>query len=371
MNRFIRIPVLASLILASASLALADSSLKVGSPAPALKVVKWVKGKPIKSFEKGKVYVVEFWATWCGPCKTSIPHITEMAKKYKGKAEFIGVSVWEPASEKEPQSQEYYNKKVEAFVKDFGAKMDYNVCIDDMDTNTMGESWMRAAEQGGIPSAFVVDQSGNIAWIGHPMGGLDKVVGEVINGTFDAEAEALRAAKAKADAAKRMEATKPAMAAMKEQKYAEAIAEFDKLFASDPSFEMQFGMAKLTAMFHAQNAGAADYARALAKKYGNNPNALNSMAWMLVDDKSTIKNPDYKLAIELAQLGVDNSKAGDPMLAYVLDTLAYAHFKAGNIDKAIATQERALAAATATKDFDKDTLKEITDRLAMFKTKKG
>src|SRR5687768_13509035 len=118
MNRFIRIPVLAALILAGSALTLADSSVKVGSPAPALKVVKWVKGKPIKNFEKGKVYVVEFWATWCGPCKDSIPHITEMAKKYKGKAEFIGVSVWETASDK-GKTQDHYNNKVAKFVKDF------------------------------------------------------------------------------------------------------------------------------------------------------------------------------------------------------------------------------------------------------------
>jgi thiol-disulfide isomerase/thioredoxin len=68
--------------------------LKLGDPAPALKVSKFVKGSPVTKFEPGKFYVVEFWATWCGPCKTSIPHLTEMAKKYKD-VQFVGVSVWE------------------------------------------------------------------------------------------------------------------------------------------------------------------------------------------------------------------------------------------------------------------------------------
>ena len=38
-------------------------TLKVGDPAPALTVDKWVKGEPVKEFKKGEVYVVEFWAT--------------------------------------------------------------------------------------------------------------------------------------------------------------------------------------------------------------------------------------------------------------------------------------------------------------------
>jgi len=71
----------------------ATATLKVGSDAPPVAVVKWFKGTPVDTLEKGKVYVVEFWATWCGPCKMSIPHLTEMAHKYGDKVTFVGVSV--------------------------------------------------------------------------------------------------------------------------------------------------------------------------------------------------------------------------------------------------------------------------------------
>ena len=60
-----------------------NNTLSVGDPAPKLAVKEFVKGEPLKDLEKGKTYVVEFWATWCGPCRTSIPHLTELQKKHK------------------------------------------------------------------------------------------------------------------------------------------------------------------------------------------------------------------------------------------------------------------------------------------------
>src|SRR5262245_46540030 len=52
-------------------------TLKVGDPAPLLKVTKWLQGDEVKGFETDKTYVVEFWATWCGPCIVMMPHMSE------------------------------------------------------------------------------------------------------------------------------------------------------------------------------------------------------------------------------------------------------------------------------------------------------
>src|SRR5205807_3002075 len=126
------------LCLASSRIATADEVLNIGDPPPAMAVSSWVKGDKVESFEPGKTYVVEFWATWCGPCRTSIPHLTELQKKYRDRVKFIGVSVFEHDA-----------KGVEPFVKEMGDKMDYSVALDDVpegktpDQGKMAEAWMK------------------------------------------------------------------------------------------------------------------------------------------------------------------------------------------------------------------------------------
>ncbi|MEK7713866.1 MAG: TlpA disulfide reductase family protein, partial [candidate division NC10 bacterium] len=92
-----------------------EPALELGDPAPELKIADWVKGTPI-TLASGKdksVYVVEFWATWCGPCRTSIPHLTELQKKYKDKGlVIVGITDEDKTT-------------VSNFVEKMGEKMDY------------------------------------------------------------------------------------------------------------------------------------------------------------------------------------------------------------------------------------------------------
>lgn len=143
------------------TLALADV-LVAGSPAPALSVDAFVKGDAVKSFEAGKVYVVEFWATWCGPCIASIPHLTEMQKSHPG-VTLISVAGFERGGD--AASNE---KKVRDFVAKKGDSMGYRVAFDG--DGTMAKEWMMAAKRNGIPCAFVVGGDGKVAWIGNPQG---------------------------------------------------------------------------------------------------------------------------------------------------------------------------------------------------------
>ena len=135
------------------------SKLAVGDPAPALKASKWLQGQEIKEFEPGKVYAVEFWATWCGPCLMIMPHLAELQAQYLDKGvTFIGYSARDPNNTEE---------KVAAFVQKRGPKLKHTFAY--ADDRTSYDAWMKAAGQNGIPCAFVVDQTGRIAFIGHPL----------------------------------------------------------------------------------------------------------------------------------------------------------------------------------------------------------
>ncbi|GJQ28674.1 MAG: hypothetical protein HBSAPP03_05580 [Phycisphaerae bacterium] len=176
------------------------ASLKAGSAAPAFKVEKFLKGSPITGFEKGKVYVVEFWATWCGPCVMSMPHLSSLQTQYKDKGVTIcGVNIWEDQAINEETLA-----KVTKFVQDRGDGMAYTVAYDGA-AKQMDTTWMQAAGQNGIPSSFVVDGTGTIAWIGHPME-LDMVLDEVVKGSWsvtEGPKKLEAAAKAYTDAAEK------------------------------------------------------------------------------------------------------------------------------------------------------------------------
>ena len=199
-----------AIISALAVSGLASAQLTIGDKAPAFPVAGHVKGDKITKLEKGKTYVIEFWATWCGPCIASMPHLSEMADKFKGKVDFVSVNTWDFRTSDPKVKEEVgaHATRVNEWVAKNTEKMRYHIVLDD-EKDTIATTWMRAAGRNGIPCAFIVNEEGNIAWIGHPMQ-MDKPLEEVSNKTWDLAAFKVKfdkeasAAKEAAEAQKRL-----------------------------------------------------------------------------------------------------------------------------------------------------------------------
>jgi len=219
--------------------------LQIGDVPPALSYSKWIQGAPqIRTISDNKIYVFEFWATWCGPCIQAMPHLSELSKKYAGRISFVGVDVWENSHDlgkKKPQ--ESFLPKVVEFVK--GQKklgrLTYNV-IADNNAEDMGNKWLKAAGQEGIPSSFVI-YKGRIVWIGHPYY-IDSILSAVVAGTFDVEATKKKIADDKEQRAKMTaqiaEGQQLYKGAMDAKDFDEALVLIDTAIARYPNFAYRF-----------------------------------------------------------------------------------------------------------------------------------
>ncbi len=328
-------------VLLCLSLSASAQTLSVGDPAPPLKVAEWLRGKPVASFEKGKPYVVEFWATWCPPCLKSIPHINQLSKKYSEQGlTVIGVSIWED----DPSG-------VAPFVQKMGDKMTYAVARDEVKADDqrgrsgfMSVTWMTPAGQTGIPSAFLVDREGRVAWIGHPME-MDEPLSALMAGTWDLEKAKAEFAAAREREARLKEFDERLSGALAKDDFKGAVAILDELFKLDPAFATDLAPMRFDLLLRSKDLDAAyAYARGIVKeKLWEKPEILHQIAWMIVDPERTdLDRRDLELALLCAERADEVTQRANPD---VLDTLARVHFAQGQVAKAVAVQEKAVAAA--------------------------
>lgn len=278
-----------------AAVSLGSQAGEIGMKAPALEAMEYVKGKPADfKGEKDTIYVVEFWATWCGPCKQTIPVLTKLQKEYKDKkVRIIGIS-------------DEVKSTVAPFVEKMGDQMDYTIAVSK--GGATHKNYMAAFEVPGIPHAFVVNQDRRIVWEGHPMSGLKEVLDRVIAGEFDVET-------AKAHAKAQKEAQK------KRMEEAQVINQY--LGSAARGSEDLEALKKVEAII----AGS-----------GDNPTMLNQVAWIILTHPQ-IQTRNFDLALKAAEKG----HKSDPENPNIMDTYAFALAKSGQKAKAIEVQQKAIS----------------------------
>lgn len=282
-----------SLLVAGAAVA-SDSSetfITIGDPAPSIKSATWLKGEPVVRFEPGRVYIVEFWATWCGPCKENIPHLTEMAQKYKDKVSIIGISIWENLDDEESDPL----AKVKAFVSSQGEKMDYLVAADGS-KNTIADAWMKPASEGGIPCSFLIDGKGRIAWIGHPAK-MEGVLNQLLDGTYDID-------KAREAREVELKHTRPISQHLERREYAELLKAIDAAVAEKPSLEYSLTYNRFVALFHVDLEEGKRYAKKVFEESNEAPGAYHMMSAVFAAYED-ISPEGYKYGLTLADKGIE------------------------------------------------------------------
>jgi thiol-disulfide isomerase/thioredoxin len=406
-------------------------SLTIGSTAPAISVEHWIsdgegKFKPVEKFEDGKVYVVEFWATWCGPCISSMPHLAELQTTYAEKGVQI-ISISDEDLEtvegflKRPvrgargpkaakgDSEEDSKEKAPAKPVTY-AKLTSAYCLTTDPDGSVKTDYMDAAGQNGIPTSFIVGKSGLIEWIGHPMS-MDEPLEKIVSDEWDRDAfletfrkeqerdlvmaklrakmqrgdaegalEVLAAAKKAAEGDEETQAMygqlefrlKATFAMQKIQagETKEGLADLDELMkTATPAEQQQLKMVKLNAMLSAEMLDeAAGMLTKIADEKETSPEILNQLAWgiyeLAQDEEKEVSEPLMKAATAAAEKAVK----AEPKNSMLLDTLAHLVHLQGDLDRAIELQTEATANLD---EASSDAKKEIEGFLEELKEEKA
>jgi thiol-disulfide isomerase/thioredoxin len=361
--------------------------LTIGSKAPSIDVEHWIsdgggKFKPVKEFESGKVYVVEFWATWCPPCIASMPHIAETQARYGDKGvQIISVSdedletvetfLKKPvdgdeeamaddddgddddADDDDDESQQKTDTKAR---KTFG-ELTSVYCLTADPDSSVHKDFFEAAGQTGIPCCFIVGKTGLIEWIGHPMK-MDEPLEQVVDGSWDRETYLAefkqQQAEEEAQAKKEAELGKflrPIISRAQsgdfegaleliEETRAEAGIDADTLEAL-ASIEARIRTVSVMQLL--QEGDPEDAAKAVEEFTAgtDDAEALNQISWTIYElaaEDDEFSKDLLKAATAAAEKGVKIT----PDDGAILDTLAHLEYLNGNLDRAIELQTRAL-----------------------------
>lgn len=342
---------MAVISMAGGAAAVAETpALTIGSKAPAIKVDQWYKGKPFSTFEPGGIHVVEFWATWCGPCKKAIPHLTQLASTYKGKVSFTGICVFEEGGN--------IPARIRKFVTTMGDKMDFSVAGDTTD-GQMAKTWVEAAGENSVPQTFIVDGAGRIAWIGHPME-VEGPLKQMIAGTYNMDAEGQKRNTEKKGVAVSEKLEKEVTDAINAKDFDKAMAKLREALVSDHPNKILLVGNVAPALFKLNESRAISEFKALLESQDGDVvgGALGTLL-----DSDGLSPWIYEMGIAATQKWI----AAKPKYGFYWHLMAAGHFRLGNPGRARECEEKALTLLKEDPDAASEDLEEFQKALAQYK----
>ncbi len=315
----------------------AQADLTIGDPAPKFQVGKWIQGEPVKEFDTNHVYIVDFWATWCPYCLTSIPHLNELWQKFKDKGVIvIGQDVWEQN-----------DSAVAPLVKKMGTNMTYRVALDDTSKDLDGYMsvhwWKRGTNYHGIPTAFVINKQGLIAWIGFPTEVNEKLLDDILSGHYDMAKAAAEYEKQRAEDIKLTDANDKLFSAIKQKNWDAAdaaAAEVEKILPEKRRPYVSVMRLKIL-LGRKDYDGGYKLAESSSDAHQDKAGLQNELAWTLV----TTEGVDRHGLVLAENIAEHANKAANGKVPAILDTLARAQFMSGMTNEAVMTEQKALELA--------------------------
>ena len=325
-------------------------ALSIGSKAPIPEISDFVRGEKPTFFEPGKVYVIEFWATWCPPCRQSMPHLTKLAEDMKSK----GVVIVGVSDEKVETVRTFLEKD------EWKQKARYTLATDpDRSTH---KAYMEASGQGGIPTAFIVKE-GVVQWIGHPME-MDAPLAKIVDGTWDPKTAKQSFEDAVAEEMKAMGRQNDMTKAIDSKDWDKAVALIDAEIAAAKGEEaMQSKVQKAQILLVA---GRSEAAYALCAELVKEDPTLRTFV-----ATSVLRIPDVAdRRVDLAITWLtDVTSAAGPANPQVLAELAYAWSLKGDFTKAADFMRRAIDTAKSLGPTAADYVADLTEQLKAYESK--